>query len=391
MRAQRLVVVGVVDEVGAVAAAALLQLRCLLGEHAQAALAEDAGPGAGEEGDVEDPGAVLVGVLEGDELVEVLVRLRLGGVVRRHGTVDATALGRSGRAVLGQGRERLAVVLGAERDDLVGLGEVERGRSGGLHPGVDRRLRVLDGERGAGGQPVGEGQGLGVQVVGRHGPVGEAEADRLLGRDGVAREEEALGQHRAEDEGPGDGATVAGDEADPHVGVADGGPFGHEHHVAEQRDGGAEAHGVPVHRSHDRQVHVEQVPDHGLGVEAEVLERGRVLEGREPAEVAAGREGLAPAGEQHGSGVALGLESREQRGEVLVQGAVDRVDGRRGVVDGHDQDVAVALEVDGGEVVAHVSPPRGRGSRGRPSSCSAMMFDSTSVVPPPMVRARENR
>ena len=63
--------VGVVAEVGAVGAAALLQLGRLLGEHALAPPAEDARPRRGEERQVEDPGALLVGVLERHPLVQV--------------------------------------------------------------------------------------------------------------------------------------------------------------------------------------------------------------------------------------------------------------------------------------------------------------------------------
>ena len=72
----------VVDEVGAVAAAALLEVLGRAGQHALAAVAEDAGPRREQERDVEDPGAVLVGIFERDPLVEVLgsdVPLLLGG------------------------------------------------------------------------------------------------------------------------------------------------------------------------------------------------------------------------------------------------------------------------------------------------------------------------
>ena len=61
-----------VDEVGAVAAAALLEVGGGTGEDALAAVAVDAGPRAGEEREVEDPGALFVGVFEADPLVEVV-------------------------------------------------------------------------------------------------------------------------------------------------------------------------------------------------------------------------------------------------------------------------------------------------------------------------------
>ena len=60
-----------VDQVGAITAAALHELGCGAGEHALAALAEDALPIARQEADVEDPGAFLVLVLEADPLTGV--------------------------------------------------------------------------------------------------------------------------------------------------------------------------------------------------------------------------------------------------------------------------------------------------------------------------------
>ena len=58
-------------EVGAVGAASLDQLGGGPGQHPLAALAEDARPGAGEEGHVEQPGPLLVGVVEADPFVGV--------------------------------------------------------------------------------------------------------------------------------------------------------------------------------------------------------------------------------------------------------------------------------------------------------------------------------
>ena len=60
-----------VGEVRPVAAAALDELGGGPGEHALAAVAEDARPVALEEGDVEHPGALALGVFETDPLVGV--------------------------------------------------------------------------------------------------------------------------------------------------------------------------------------------------------------------------------------------------------------------------------------------------------------------------------
>src|SRR6185503_16983753 len=62
----------VVDEVGAVAAATLHELGRRSGEHALAPLPVDARPVGEEERDVEDPRAILLGILEAHVLVEVL-------------------------------------------------------------------------------------------------------------------------------------------------------------------------------------------------------------------------------------------------------------------------------------------------------------------------------
>ena len=78
----------VVGEVGAVAAAAELQLRCRLVEDALATAAVDARVVRAEICRVEQPGAVLVGVLEADPLVQI---------VRRWGGVSAGHSGRSYR------------------------------------------------------------------------------------------------------------------------------------------------------------------------------------------------------------------------------------------------------------------------------------------------------
>ena len=65
-------VVVIVDEVGAVAAAALLEFGRGAGQHARTATTVDAGPGAQQERHVEHPGAVFVGIVEREVLVEVV-------------------------------------------------------------------------------------------------------------------------------------------------------------------------------------------------------------------------------------------------------------------------------------------------------------------------------
>src|SRR3546814_17685223 len=77
---QRLRLVVLVDEVGAVAAAALPELGGRPGEHPLAAPPADARPRAGEERAVEDPGAVLLRILDGHPFVHVYL---IGSAARK--------------------------------------------------------------------------------------------------------------------------------------------------------------------------------------------------------------------------------------------------------------------------------------------------------------------
>ena len=145
-------------------------------------------------------------------------------------------------------------------------------------------------------------------------------------------------------ERPDGGAAVAGDDADPHVRIADRRRVGHEDHVAEERDRRAEPHGVPVQRRDDRHLDVEQIPDELLGVAAQRLHApGRAQLG-EPGEVAAGGERAAAAGQEHAARVGFPPEPREERGEIVVQRVVDGVQRARRVRDRDAQHVAAALE-----------------------------------------------
>ena len=129
---------------------------------------------------------------------------------------------------------------------------------------------------------------------------------------------------------------------------------------------------MTVHRRHDRDLHVEHVPDQLLRVAPERLEPARLLEGGEPREVAAGRERTPASGEEDGARLVLALQAGKERGQVLVQPVVDGVERARRVVDGHAQDLAHALEAQRREVVGghsmEVSASRPR--RIRPTSSS---------------------
>ena len=168
--------------------------------------------------------------------------------------------------------------------------------------------------------------------------------------------------------------------------------IGNEDDVAQQCDRCAQTHGVTVHGGNDREVDVEEVPDHRLCVVLQGSACRRILQFREPREVAAGGERPTLRREEHGRGLTLVSQRAEERRQVGVQIVVDGVDRRTRVVDGHDQDGAVPFEADGAELVlvGHAFSV-GRGSRGNPSSCSAITLERTSVVPPPIVKARLKR
>ena len=107
---------------------------------------------------------------------------------------------------------------------------------------------------------------------------------------------------------------------------------------------------MTVHRRDDRQLDVEQVPDELLRVAPERLQAAGLLEGGEPGEVAAGREGPASPGEEYGTRLALASERGEERRQVVVQAIVDGVERAFRVVDRDPQHLPDALDPERGEV-----------------------------------------
>ena len=137
--------------------------------------------------------------------------------------------------------------------------------------------------------------------------------------------------------------------------ISDRGRLGHEDHVAQQGHGSPQPHGRSVQGADDGQVDVEQVPDHLLAVQAQVLEALRILQSREPSEVAPRRERPPGAREQNGPGLALVLERGEQGGELGVQKIIHRVEVAVATVEHHPQHRPLALEADGPELpVVHI-------------------------------------
>ena len=132
-----------------------------------------------------------------------------------------------------------------------------------------------------------------ADVSGRADLGGDAEAQRIGRRERIAQHEVALGRQRSEQQRPDRRAAVPGDETDPNVRIDDDGRVGHDDQVAEQRDGRTEPGGRAVQATHDRDLDVEQVPDHLLGLPPQGVGPIDRAQRREPPHVTAGREGRA--------------------------------------------------------------------------------------------------
>src|SRR5262245_64731126 len=82
-------------------------------------------------------------------------------------------------ALRAERRERLAMVLALEGDDLERGGDVERGEQRLLQALVHRLLRVTKRERRARGEPLREGERVGGESLGGHDEVHQADAESL--------------------------------------------------------------------------------------------------------------------------------------------------------------------------------------------------------------------
>ena len=90
---------------------------------------------------------------------------------------------------------------------------------------------------------------------------------------------------RAHQERPDGGAPVSRHQPHPDMGIGDYGVGGHEDHITQEGDGGAQAHGGTVHRGDDGDFHIHQIPDELFGVPPEMIETFGVSERGKPSEV----------------------------------------------------------------------------------------------------------
>ncbi len=267
---------------------------------------------------------------------------RLGGLRCRHRHLPWNVAGRLSTNAL------TASAWSAEwkQADLERRRQVEARQQRLLDLRVDRELRALDGERRlrreAIGPTVGDVEDLvGAARLGRH-----PEPDGLGGAERDTEHEVTLRGERPEQERPDRRPTVAGDEADLDVWIADDRVVGHHDHVAEERDRRAEPDRRPVQRADDRHLDVEQVPHDLLAFASQFVQPVGRAQRREPRHVAAGREGRARSGEHDRPGVAFLLQRGEQFREIAVERRVDGVEVGSRMVDHHVEHVAVALDRD---------------------------------------------
>ena len=99
--------------------------------------------------------------------------------------------------------------------------ELQAGGEVGLEPAVDRLLRRPQRERRAADELRGQLARGGVDLVGRHHLVDQADPQRLLGADEAAGEDEVLGPGRADQPRQPLGAAGAGDDAEQDLGLAE--------------------------------------------------------------------------------------------------------------------------------------------------------------------------
>ena len=149
------------------------------------------------------------------------------------------------------GRDALACIRPAEAVELVRQRGVE-GRRLGPVPVVERVLGPADGRLGTAAQRLGHLQGPIVHGVVVDAQRHEADALRLLAREGVAGQQVVLGLGHAAQQRPADGGVVAGGDAEPRVAIDDARRLRGDRDVGEQPGDESGAHGGPVHRRDDR-------------------------------------------------------------------------------------------------------------------------------------------
>ena len=210
---------------------------------------------------------------------------------------------------------------------------------------VGQALVELDGRAGSPGQADGHGPGRLRQFGARTDMIHQPQHVRLGRRHDVPGEEELLAPVGPEEEGPQDGATVAGHQTGLDVGVGDTSLLGHVDDVAEERHRRSEPDGVAVD-GRDHGLRNGDLRTHHVGRADHQVRKAVLVPGVEvvlhPAEISAGAEGLVPrAGQHHHAHGPVRTDPPEQRGDFGVHLRRDGVAALRSI-EGHPQDPFVA-------------------------------------------------
>ncbi len=96
------------------------------------------------------------------------------------------------------------------------------------------------------------------------------------------------------------------------MGIRDYGVGGHEDHITQEGDGGAQAHGGTVHRGDDGDFHIHQIPDELFGVPAEMIETFGVSERGKPSEIPSRRKSPSASGEDRHPRLVFSPQHSEQ-------------------------------------------------------------------------------
>ena len=140
---------------------------------------------------------------------------------------------------------------------------------------------------------------------------------RLGGGHQVAGEQIILRQHGPNEQRPDQRPTVAGDQAHPHMWIADTRRVGGEDEIAHQRDRGAQTDPIAVHSADDQLRAFQQAVDDLAAFAGALGELARI--GRRLSHVAAGAERLAGAGQDHHPGLAIMPQVEQAAAELMMQ------------------------------------------------------------------------
>ena len=275
-----------------------------------------------------------------------LAALRAKGHLEGHHAADEAR-----RALLGEGRQALARVVGREQDrEQVGLVHEVRTEVA-VQRAVRRLLRVGQRDRALGGDLLRDLERARQQLLRLEDGVHEAALERLVGLDHAPGQHELLGEAERRRAREALRAAPARDDAEVDLGLPEARGRGGEAQVAGERHLAAAAQRVAVDGGDRRLAHrLEQVRE-VLAVLG-VLARHQRRLGRQLGDVRARDEGaIARAREHRDAALVVVGETAEGRQQLLEQLARERVQDL-GPVDRHDRDAAVHADVDRHQPVA---------------------------------------